>query len=68
LSNFEKSYSKNDLTISIFSKITILQYFTIAIIALFVNFNSKNTVANRIGLLVGQYDDFTVSWYKDIGA
>jgi hypothetical protein len=68
LSNFEKSYSKNDLTISIFSKITILQYFTIAIIALFVNFNSKNTIANRIGLLVGQYDDFTVGWYKDIGA
>ncbi len=65
---FWKNYTKNDQTISIFSKITILQYFNIAIITLFVKFNLKNSIANNIGLLKGLYDDFSVEWYKNIGA
>ncbi len=50
LSNFEKRYTKNEQTVSIFSKITVLQYFNIAITSIFVNFNLNNSVLKEIGI------------------
>ena len=68
LSKFEKHYTKGDQTISTFIKITILQYFNIAVIAMLANFQTDMTFIRAFGILNGQYSDFTVGWYRDVGA
>lgn len=68
LGEFEKKYTKNDQTMSTFIKITILQYFNIAVVILLVAFDIKLDILNAFGILVGDYTDFSVDWYRKIGA
>lgn len=68
LSSFEKKYTKNDATVSTFVKITILQFFNISVVILLVSFNLKFGLFNAFGLLKGEFTDFSVDWYKQIGA
>lgn len=68
MSSFEKKYTKNDATVSTFVKITILQFFNISVVILLVSFNLKFGLFNVFGIFVGDYTDFSVDWYKHIGA
>lgn len=68
MSSFEKKFTKNDATISTFVKITILQFFNISIVILLVSFNLKFGLANAFGIFKGDFTDFSVEWYKQIGA
>lgn len=53
LAKFEKHYTKGDQTISTFIKITVLQYFNIAIIAMLANFSSDIGLLKNFGILNG---------------
>lgn len=68
MSSFEKKFTKNDETISTFIKITILQYFNIAVVILLVCFDLKFAILNVFGIFMGDYTDFSVEWYRKIGA
>jgi Mg2+/citrate symporter len=68
---FEKRISESNQTLGQFAKITIMQFFNIAIVVLAVNFNfDKNENGKFLGFLPifnGKYYDFDVFWYANIG-
>ena len=68
MSSWEKHYTRNDETLSTFKKITILQYFNIAIVSLLINFALDFKPLNAIKILGGEFEDFTTEWYRKIGA
>ena len=53
LAVFEKHYTKGDQTISTFIKITVLQYFNIAVIAMLANFQTNIGLLKNFGILNG---------------
>jgi hypothetical protein len=53
LAKFEKHYTKGDQTVSTFMKITILQYFNIAVIAMLANFQTDIRFLKNFGILNG---------------
>lgn len=68
LGAFQRFYTKNEKTLSIMSNILILQYINFAIVPLLTKFNFDIPFVNSFGLLKGPYEDFSVLWYKDVGA
>ena len=53
---------------STFLKVTFLSYFNIAVVVLLANFDLPTPVLNDIGVLKGEYKDFSEKWYAHIGA
>lgn len=43
-------------------------FINIAIIPLLTAFQAKNDFFNGIGMFNGAYNDFSVEWYREIGA
>ena len=76
ISRLEKHHTQNDETIGQFQKITIMQFVNIGIIILLVNFNldilariSKDKmIFGFIPILNGEYNDFSIQWYWNVGA
>ena len=68
MSAFQKYYTKNDEPLATFKKITFLQFFNIAIVSLMINFTLDVKLLNKLRVLNGEHDDFTVEWYRQIGA
>ena len=57
IASFEKAPTKNEETSSIFMKLTVLQFFNIAIVLLLVNFNLDWGLINylkQFGILTGR--------------
>ena len=77
ISGWEKHHSESEQTIYQFKKIVIMQFVNIALIVLLVNFNLQNQYAEDGGkglwllgfmpILRGQYVDFSVGWYNNVG-
>ena len=53
---------------STFKKMTVLNFFNIAVIALLINFALEVAFFNKIKVFTGDYEDFNEQWYKQIGA
>jgi hypothetical protein len=68
LGDFQKSPSVNDRTQSTFQKLTIIQYFNIAVLTLIINMRVRWKLIEGWPVLNGDYQDFNVAWYKNIGA
>ena len=67
IASFEKAPTKNEETSSIFMKLTVLQFFNIAIVLLLVNFNldwGLINVLKQFGILTGAHKEFSAEWYK----
>jgi hypothetical protein len=63
LTAWEKHVSRNNETESLFVKITILQYFNLAIVFILINFKIPITFLNDLRIFDGTYEDFTPRWY-----
>jgi len=67
LTGLEGHKTKTVETMRTFEKVTLMQYFNIAIVLLLVNMNLGINVGG-FPILAGEYSEFTVDWYKNIGA
>ena len=67
LTGLEGHKTKTEETLRTFSKVTLMQYFNIAIVLLLVNMNIGISVGG-FPILAGEYTEFSVDWYKNIGA
>ena len=68
LGDFMKSPTVNQRTSSTFKKITVIQYFNIAVLTLLINMKVNVDFIDGWPVFNGDYKDFDVSWYKNIGA
>lgn len=68
LGKFEGHKTKTEETLRTFEKVTLMQYFNIAIVLLLVNMNMGIEFLGGFPILAGEYKDFGVDWYKNIGA
>lgn len=57
----------NDETSSTFMKLTVLQFINVAVILLAQSLKFDNAVLNYFYLFDGNYGDFDMYWYADIG-
>jgi len=53
---------------STFFKVTFLSYFNVAIVVMLVNFDLPSPILNEVGVLKGEFKDFSERWYAHIGA
>ena len=71
ISKLERHHTQNDETMGMFQKITIMQFINIACIVLLVNFNltamNGQMLFGFVPILNGEYNDFTVQWYYNVG-
>ena len=68
LALFEKYHTHADETLQLFKKLTIMMFINIAIVILLVNLNSLDgPFLGFIPILNGEYEDFTSSWYQQVG-
>jgi len=67
LTALEGHKTKTVETLRTFEKVTLMQYFNIAIVLLLVNMNIGISLGG-FPILDGEYSDFGVDWYKNIGA
>ena len=51
-----------------FVKITILQYFNLAIVLVLINFKIGIPFLNELNIFDGTYEDFSQRWYEQLGA
>lgn len=65
---FQKRFTLNDQTTSAFQYKLGLEYINMAIIPLLTAFKLKIDVVNELGLFAGHYEDFSIEWYREIGA
>lgn len=68
LTGLERHKTKTTETMRTFEKVTLMQYFNIAIVLLLVNMNVGIDFLGGFPILAGEYKDFGVDWYKNIGA
>jgi hypothetical protein len=68
LTRFESHKTKTEETLRTFEKVTLMQYFNIAIVLLLVNMNIGIKFLGGFPVLAGDYTEFSVEWYKNIGA
>ena len=70
LIDFQKLHSKSEEILGIFRQITYQQYFNLAIVVLLVNFKWKIPLPyfDQIPLLQGEFTEFSVGWYREIGS
>lgn len=68
LTGFEGHKTKTEETLRTFEKVTLMQYFNIAIVLLLVNMNMGIEFLGGFPILAGEYTEFSVDWYKNIGA
>lgn len=70
MASFEKKHTVNDETYSQFMRITMMQFINIAVIILVVNIDLTPDDSNFLGFIPifnGDYEDFTVQWYDQVG-
>ena len=67
LTSVEGHKTKTKETMRTFEKVTLMQYFNIAIVLLLVNMNLGISTGG-FPILAGEYSSFGVDWYKNIGA
>lgn len=68
IAKFERKHTINEETISQFSKITIIQFINVALIVICVNFDFlEGPFLGFIPIFNGEYTDFTVKWYANVG-
>jgi hypothetical protein len=65
---FQKRYTLNEQTTSAFKYKLGLEYINMAIIPLLTAFKLKADGLNELGMFSGHYEDFSVEWYREIGA
>ena len=53
---------------STFLKVTFLSYFNVAVVVMLVNFDLPSPVLNEVGVLKGEFKDFSERWYAHVGA
>lgn len=63
-SSFIKHTTLNEETMETFKKITILQFFNISVVILLINFAVDAAFLNKMSILNGEFDDFSVGWYR----
>lgn len=64
----EKKHTKNDETLGQFKKITIMQFINIAVVVLVVNFDFlAGPFLGFIPIFNGDYQDFSIHWYGQVG-
>lgn len=72
ISRVEKHHTQNEQTLATFAKITVLQFINISLIVLLINFTipgaEQETLLGILPVLRGEYSDFTVQWYHNVGA
>lgn len=72
ISRLEKHHTQNEQTLATFSKITVLQFVNISCIVLLINLTFKGSedysLFRALPVLRGDYSDFTVQWYNNVGA
>lgn len=68
IAKFERKHTINEETISQFSKITIIQFINVALIVICVNFSFlDDPFLGFIPIFNGEYTDFSVKWYSNVG-
>jgi hypothetical protein len=66
--SLEKKQTINEETTSQFTKITIIQFINVAMIVILVNFDLlEGNFLGFIPILNGDYQDFSVQWYANVG-
>lgn len=66
--SFERKHTINDETMAQFQRITIIQFINIGVVILLINFDLLDgELLGFIPLLNGEYKDFTVHWYSQVG-
>ena len=59
LTAWEKHKTRNEETETMFVKITILQYFNLAIVLILINFKIGIPFLNEFSIFDGKYEDFS---------
>lgn len=68
LAPLSRFYTKNEETESIMKKILAMQFLNIAFVPIIVQFSLNAGFLNDVGLLQGSFEDFSVPWYRQVGA